>query len=112
MQGVHLLDYVTTHGKVNENRAREFLIEICNAVEYCHSNHIVHRDLKIENLLIDKNGKLKLIDFGLANFFGDNLLGTFCGSLYFAAPELLSGKKYWGPEVDMWSIGVILYFRF
>jgi serine/threonine protein kinase KIN1/2 len=70
---------------------------------------IAHRDLKIENLLIDFLGRIKLIDFGLANMFGDGMLNTFCGSLYFAAPELLSGRKYKGPEVDMWSVGVIMY---
>ena len=70
----------------------------------------MHRDLKIENILIDKNGIAKLIDFGLANLFSPySHLSTFCGSLYFAAPELLSAKKYIGPEVDMWSLGVILY---
>jgi serine/threonine protein kinase len=85
------------------------MFEICASVQYCHSYNICHRDLKIENLLIDVHGRLKLIDFGLANLFGNDLLNTFCGSLYFAAPELLNGKRYRGPEVDMWSIGVIMY---
>ena len=90
--------------------SRKFLRQILSAIKYCHSNSIVHRDLKIENILLDKNGGLKLIDFGLANFIDPfKHLSTFCGSLYFAAPEVLSAKKYIGPEIDMWSLGVILY---
>jgi serine/threonine protein kinase len=84
--------------------------QILSAVDYCHSNNIVHRDLKIENILIDKNGNIKLIDFGLSNFYSsDSLLTTYCGSLYFASPELLNGKPYLGPKVDVWSLGIILY---
>ncbi len=65
----------------------------------------MHRDLKIENIIITDDGKIKLIDFGLANLYSpDWYLNTFCGSLYFAAPELLSARKYIGPEVDVWSL--------
>jgi hypothetical protein len=79
-------------------------------IDYCHLNSIVHRDLKIENVLIEKTGQIRLIDFGLANLYSCySQLNTFCGSLYFAAPELLSAKKYIGPEVDVWSLGVILF---
>jgi hypothetical protein len=67
-------------------------------------------DLKIENILISQSGNIKLIDFGLSNLFDPvGHLGTFCGSLYFAAPELLNAKLYTGPEVDVWSFGVVLY---
>ncbi|KAI8916037.1 kinase-like domain-containing protein [Gorgonomyces haynaldii] len=110
VQGTQLLDFIISHGKLSEKLARKFMRQIVSAVEYCHSNSIVHRDLKIENILIDKKGQVKLIDFGLANFYqSEQLLSTFCGSLYFAAPELLSAKKYVGPEVDIWSLGVIFY---
>lgn len=66
--------------------------------------------MKIENILITKNEEIKIIDFGLSNIYSPGrLLNTFCGSLYFAAPELLQAKHYTGPEVDVWSFGVVLY---
>ena len=67
-------------------------------------------DLKIENILISHSGNIKIIDFGLSNLYNPiDHLSTFCGSLYFAAPELLNAKVYTGPEVDVWSFGVVLY---
>ncbi|KAI7819469.1 kinase-like domain-containing protein, partial [Kickxella alabastrina] len=89
---------------------RKFARQIASAIDYCHHNSIVHRDLKIENILISANGNIKLIDFGLSNLFSPrSQLSTFCGSLYFAAPELLNAQPYVGPEVDLWSFGVVLY---
>ncbi len=71
---------------------------------------MIHRDLKPENLLLDENRSIKIIDFGFGNNFTINgLLDTFCGSPFYAAPEMILGKKYEGPEVDMWSLGVILF---
>jgi serine/threonine protein kinase len=67
-------------------------------------------DLKIENILISKTGNIKIIDFGLSNLYSPyDHLSTFCGSLYFAAPELLNARVYTGPEVDVWSFGIVLY---
>jgi len=67
-------------------------------------------DLKIENILISQTGNIKIIDFGLSNLYDPIAhLSTFCGSLYFAAPELLNARVYTGPEVDVWSFGVVLY---
>jgi len=72
--------------------------------------HGVGADLKIENILISKTGNIKIIDFGLSNLYSPlSHLSTFCGSLYFAAPELLNAKPYTGPEVDVWSFGIVLY---
>ena len=110
VEGEQLLEHVLANGALKEKQARKIFRQLLSAVLYCHKNSIVHRDLKIENVMLDKEGDVKLIDFGLSNFFDPKEhLKTFCGSLYFAAPELLSGKIYVGPEVDIWSLGIILY---
>ncbi|KAI7902035.1 kinase-like domain-containing protein [Cokeromyces recurvatus] len=110
VNGGQLLDYIISHGKLKEKQARRFGRQILSALDYCHRNSIVHRDLKIENILISQTGNIKIIDFGLSNLFSpQSSLNTFCGSLYFAAPELLNAKAYTGPEVDVWSFGVVLY---
>ncbi|GKV51419.1 hypothetical protein SLEP1_g58078 [Rubroshorea leprosula] len=83
---------------------------IISGVEYCHRNMVVHRDLKPENLLLDSKCNVKIADFGLSNVMRDgHFLKTSCGSPNYAAPEVISGKLYAGPEVDVWSCGVILY---
>lgn len=110
VKGKQLYDVILKNSKISEERARKYFRQLLSAIEYLHKNCIVHRDLKIENIVIDQNDNLKLIDFGLANFYDNsNLLQTFCGSLYFAAPELLMGMQYNGPEVDIWSLGIVLY---
>ncbi|KAF7588844.1 serine/threonine-protein kinase KIN2 [Aspergillus hancockii] len=110
VNGGQMLDYIISHGKLKEKQARKFARQIAGALDYCHRNSIVHRDLKIENILISKTGDIKIIDFGLSNLFSPRgLLKTFCGSLYFAAPELLQARQYTGPEVDVWSFGIVLY---
>jgi carbon catabolite-derepressing protein kinase len=108
--GKELFDYIVQKGKMPEDEARRFFQQIISAVEYCHRHKIVHRDLKPENLLLDENLNVKIADFGLSNIMTDgNFLKTSCGSPNYAAPEVISGKLYAGPEVDVWSCGVILY---
>ncbi|KAJ3875360.1 CAMK/CAMKL/Kin1 protein kinase [Lentinula edodes] len=110
VNGGQMLDYIISHGRLRERVARKFARQIGSALDYCHRNNVVHRDLKIENILISQTGNIKIIDFGLSNLYDPaNHLATFCGSLYFAAPELLNAKVYTGPEVDVWSFGVVLY---
>lgn len=110
VDGGQMLDYIIAHGRLKEKQARKFARQIASALDYCHRNSIVHRDLKIENILISKSGDIKIIDFGLSNLYSPrSLLKTFCGSLYFAAPELLNARQYTGPEVDVWSFGIVLY---
>lgn len=110
VNGGQMLDYIISHGRLRERVARKFARQIASALDYCHRNNVVHRDLKIENILISQSGNIKIIDFGLSNLYDPvSHLGTFCGSLYFAAPELLNAKVYTGPEVDVWSFGVVLY---
>ncbi|CAN8105864.1 unnamed protein product [Discula destructiva] len=108
--GGELFDYIVQHGRMEEDEARRFFQQMLCAVEYCHRHKIVHRDLKPENLLLDDKLNVKIADFGLSNIMTDgNFLKTSCGSPNYAAPEVIGGKLYAGPEVDVWSCGVILY---
>ncbi|XP_042004812.1 SNF1-related protein kinase catalytic subunit alpha KIN10-like [Salvia splendens] len=105
-----LFDYIVEKGRLQEEEARTFFQQIISGVEYCHRNMVVHRDLKPENLLLDSKHNVKIADFGLSNIMHDgHFLKTSCGSPNYAAPEVISGKLYAGPEVDVWSCGVILY---
>ncbi|CAD6937009.1 unnamed protein product [Tilletia caries] len=108
--GGELFEYIVERGRMPENDARRFFQQIICAMEYCHRHKIVHRDLKPENLLLDEFMNVKIGDFGLSNIMTDgDFLKTSCGSPNYAAPEVISGKLYAGPEIDIWSCGVILY---
>eukprot|EP00794_Sanderia_malayensis_P008006 gene8006-8865_t len=110
VSGGELFDYILSHGKLSERDSRRFFQQIISGVDYCHRHMIVHRDLKPENLLLDSFGNVKIADFGLSNMMHDGeFLKTSCGSPNYAAPEVISGKLYAGPEVDIWSCGIILY---
>ncbi|CAF0780456.1 unnamed protein product [Adineta ricciae] len=108
--GGELYDYLNRMKRIPESQARAIFRQIVSAVHFLHKNQIVHRDLKLENILIDHKGDIKLADFGLSNSWSPRrLLHTFCGSPLYASPEIVSGIPYYGPEVDCWSLGVLLY---
>eukprot|EP00601_Ochromonadales_sp_CCMP2298_P010920 CAMPEP_0173249996 /NCGR_PEP_ID=MMETSP1142-20121109/19344_1 /TAXON_ID=483371 /ORGANISM="non described non described, Strain CCMP2298" /LENGTH=662 /DNA_ID=CAMNT_0014182715 /DNA_START=241 /DNA_END=2229 /DNA_ORIENTATION=+ len=110
VSGGELFDYIVSRGRLPPDEARHFFHQIVSGIEYCHHYRIVHRDLKPENLLLDADNNIKIADFGLSNVAHDgDFLRTSCGSPNYAAPEVISGNLYAGPEVDVWSCGVILY---
>ncbi|XP_063993448.1 serine/threonine-protein kinase MARK2-like isoform X1 [Diachasmimorpha longicaudata] len=105
-----IFDYIARYGRMGESRARATFAQILSAVEYCHSSGVAHRDLKAENLLLDAQMNVKIADFGFSNrFVPGERLSTWCGSPPYAAPEVFRGKHYAGPEIDVWSLGVVLY---
>lgn len=111
--GGELFDHIIEHRYLKESEACRLFAQLISGVFYLHSKGIVHRDLKLENLLLDKNKNIIITDFGFANSFrkgGNQLMSTSCGSPCYAAPELVvSDSKYDGRKVDVWSCGVILY---
>ncbi|KAJ2549387.1 Serine/threonine-protein kinase [Coemansia sp. RSA 1878] len=106
--GPTLADRVGPHG-MQERTAKKTFKCVCETVRFCHRYSVIHRDIKLENVLLDGQNRPMLIDFGLANFYGTQPMDTFCGSLPYTAPEILRGAAYTGPEVDVWSLGVLLY---
>ena len=105
-----LFNHIVEMDKLTDKESSYYFYQLINGLEYIHSKGIVHRDLKPENLLLSKGNILKIIDFGLSNFFnGNDLLITPCGSPCYASPEMVSGNKYNGFKIDIWSSGIILF---
>eukprot|EP00051_Salpingoeca_urceolata_P004899 m.68699 g.68699 ORF g.68699 m.68699 type:complete len:739 (+) comp13921_c0_seq2:375-2591(+) len=110
LEGGELFDYLVSRQRLAERETRKFVRQIISALEFCHDKGVVHRDLKLENLLLDGAGNIKVTDFGFSNMFReDHLMSTFVGSPSYAAPEILANEKYCGPMVDVWSLGVIVF---
>ncbi|XP_025236823.1 hormonally up-regulated neu tumor-associated kinase [Theropithecus gelada] len=109
--GGNLMHKIYEKKRLEESEARRYIRQLISAVEHLHRAGVVHRDLKIENLLLDEDNNIKLIDFGLSNCAGilgySDPFSTQCGSPAYAAPELLARKKY-GPKIDVWSIQLAL----
>ena len=107
----NLFFYILKNKYLSEEESSFYFFQIISGIDYIHSQGIVHRDLKPENLLINKTGNLKIIDFGLSNYYSKDgkLLSTSCGSPSYTAPEIILGNKYDGFFIDIWTIGIILY---
>ncbi|KAG0043786.1 hypothetical protein BGZ83_011046, partial [Gryganskiella cystojenkinii] len=108
--GMDLFDYIELTPYMTEDEIRTIFKQICDAVYHLHSNKIVHRDIKDENVILDQQGKIQLIDFGSSAYLKEGKkFDTFCGTLDYAAPEVLTGKKYEGRKQDIWALGILLY---
>ena len=109
-EGGELFNYIVKKGRLPEDEVSFFFYQIINGIEYIFSKGIAHRDLKPENLLLTKNNIIKIIDFGLSNYFdGEKDLETPCGSPCYASPEMVSGNHYNGFNIDIWATGIILF---
>ena len=109
-EGKDLMDFILSKQHLSEMEALKFFQQLINALFYLHSQNIAHRDIKIDNMLLDKNKDLKLVDFGLSTKYSDDiLLDQPCGTVVYAAPEVLDGNEYHGMLADVWSSGIVLY---
>ena len=109
-EGKDLMDYILTKTRLSELESLKFFQQLINALFYLHSQNISHRDVKIDNMLLDRNKDLKLVDFGLSTkYTDDTLLDQPCGTVVYAAPEVLDGNEYHGMLADVWSSGIVLF---
>jgi len=108
-EGGDLLSYLLRVGGISERKCRLLFLKIAEAVRYLHSRNICHRDIKLENILLDAKGDLKLSDFGLCSVQSDALMGTPCGSASYVSPEIIAGSRYDGRKSDVWAAGIVLY---
>jgi len=105
-----LLEYLNSKKRLTEEEAREIFIQLIEALEYTHNKNIIHRDIKLENILIDENNEVIVGDWGFAGYWSnDKKIKCNWGSIFYAAPEIFLGQEYTGPEIDIWSLGVVLY---
>ncbi|KAI9781438.1 MAG: hypothetical protein M1839_006032 [Geoglossum umbratile] len=109
--GDELYNYLLQNGPLPPEKVQRIFTQLVGAVAYVHNKSCVHRDLKLENILLDKNENVKLCDFGFTREYEgkSSYLQTFCGTVCYSAPEMLKAEKYAGEKVDVWSLGVILY---
>uniref|UniRef100_A0A1I8GY29 Protein kinase domain-containing protein n=1 Tax=Macrostomum lignano TaxID=282301 RepID=A0A1I8GY29_9PLAT len=108
--GMDLFEFIDRNPSLDEPLASYMFRQMASAVAYLHSRGIAHRDLKDENVILDERFCLMLIDFGAAAFVSpDRPFSVFCGTMEYCAPEILQGHPYFGPEADVWSLGVTLY---
>ncbi|VDK48684.1 unnamed protein product [Gongylonema pulchrum] len=105
--GGELFSYLRSAQRFSNSASRFYASEIVLALEYLHSNNIVYRDLKPENLMLTENGHMKLTDFGFAKVISDRTY-TLCGTPEYLAPEIIDDQGY-GTAVDWWSLGILIY---
>ena len=112
VSGVSLLNFLKSkpNRRIDEKTCKEIYLQILNGITFCHSKNIYHRDIKLENLIVDDNNNIKIIDFGFsANSPKTKLLSFFCGTPSYMPPEIVQKKDYLGHSADIWSCGILLY---
>ncbi|CAK4029282.1 serine threonine- kinase [Lecanosticta acicola] len=109
--GDELYNHLLKHGRMSADKVQKIFTQLVGAVSYVHAKGCVHRDLKLENILLDKHENVKLVDFGFTREYSGpaSYLQTWCGTICYSAPEMLKGEKYAGEKVDVWSLGIILF---
>ncbi|KAK4542122.1 hypothetical protein LTR36_007153, partial [Oleoguttula mirabilis] len=109
--GDELYNYLLEKGRMEAGKVQKIFTQLVGAVSYVHGKSCVHRDLKLENILLDKHENVKLVDFGFTREYqgATSYLQTWCGTVCYSAPEMLKGERYAGEKVDVWSLGIILY---
>lgn len=112
VQGKSLYSFVQNKKgqRLQEKEAASFMKSILKGIEYCHINNVAHRDIKLENILLNEASEIKIIDFGFSVTTQKNeKLKTFCGTPSYMAPEIVNRTDYFGPPADVWSLGVLFY---
>jgi len=105
-----LLTYVKSRGKLDEKDAKRLFLQITKGIQYCHHSLILHRDVKLDNILLDENSNVKVCDFGVSRFIRKGqIINEQCGTPAYIAPEIIRDKGYEGCYADIWSMGVLLY---
>jgi serine/threonine protein kinase len=109
--GDELYNRLLRTGAMEPEKVQRIFTQLVGAVSYVHMKSCVHRDLKLENILLDKHENVKLVDFGFTREYEGKMsyLQTWCGTVCYSAPEMIKGEKYAGEKVDVWSLGIILY---
>ncbi|KAJ5156223.1 hypothetical protein N7492_009026 [Penicillium capsulatum] len=110
LPGMDLFDYIELKANMDESECRNIFKQVVSAIHHLHTKAlVVHRDIKDENVVLDGEGRIKLIDFGSAAYIKNGPFDVFVGTIDYAAPEVLQGKSYRGKEQDIWALGILLY---
>lgn len=109
VSGGLLFDLCQSMGAMGEDAGRFFMSQLIDSLEYMHNLRCVHRDLKLENILVDADLNLKIADFGFACYKSIDNLKSYRGTMTYMAPEIKEGKTYDGTQVDLFSVGVIIF---
>jgi serine/threonine protein kinase len=113
--GGEMVEYAAKDNFLTEEEGRKYFRQLISAIDHFHLASVVHRDLKLENILLSQDKNLLITDFGLGRTFEESsdseadVMSTFCGTPNYAAFELVSGIPYDGVKTDIWAMGVILF---